>query len=62
MRRGFLVALGAIVIVAVVVFMWWLPSYREAELQNEIATIEKMENLTARKDAALSLSAVVGLP
>ena len=54
MRRGFLITLGAIVIVAVVVFMWWLPTYRETELQNQIAAIEAMEDLTARKDAALN--------
>ncbi len=53
MRRGFLITLGAVVIVAVVIFMWWLPSYRETELQNQIAAIEAMEDLTARKEAAL---------
>jgi len=53
LRRGFLITLGAIVIVAVVVFMWWLPAYRESELQNEMAAIEAMEDLTAKKDAAL---------
>jgi len=53
LRKGFLITLGAIVIVAVVVFMWWLPAYRQSELQNEIAAIEAMEDLTARKDAAL---------
>ena len=53
MRRGFLITLGVIIIVAVIVFMWWLPAYREAELQNSIAAIEAMEDLTARKDAAL---------
>lgn len=53
MRKGFLITLGAILIVAVVVFMWWLPAYRQSELQNEIAAIEAMEDLTARKDAAL---------
>jgi len=53
LRRGFLITLGAILIVAVVVFMWWLPAYRETELQNQMAAIEAMEDLTARKDAAL---------
>lgn len=53
MRRGFLITLGAIVILAVVIFMWWLPAFRETELQNQIAAIETMEDLTARKEAAL---------
>lgn len=53
MRRGFLITLGAVVILAVVIFMWWLPAYRETELQNQIAAIEAMEDLTARKEAAL---------
>ena len=53
MRRGFLVTFGVIVIVAVVVFMWWLPAYRESELRKQIAAIETMENLTAKKEAAL---------
>ena len=53
MRRGFLVTIGAIVIVAVIVFMWWLPAYRDSELQTQIAAIETMEDLTARKEAAL---------
>lgn len=53
MRRGFLITLGVIVILAVVIFMWWLPAFRETELQNQIAAIEAMENLTARKEAAL---------
>lgn len=53
MRRGFLITIGIIVIAAVVVFMWWLPAYRESELARQIATIEEMEDLTARKEAAL---------
>ncbi|MBN2564558.1 MAG: hypothetical protein JXB46_02490 [Candidatus Eisenbacteria bacterium] len=53
MRRGFLITMGAVVIVAVVVFVWWLPAYREAELQRQLAAIESMEDLTARKEAAL---------
>jgi tetratricopeptide (TPR) repeat protein len=52
-RRGFLITLGVIIILAVVVFMWWLPAYRENEVQNQIAAIEAMEDLTARKEAAL---------
>ncbi len=53
MRRGFLITIAVIVVVAAVVFMWWLPAYREAELLRQIATIEMMEDLTARKEAAL---------
>jgi len=52
-RRGFLVTIAVIVLVAAVVFMWWLPAYREAELVKQIAGIETMEDLTARKEAAL---------
>jgi tetratricopeptide (TPR) repeat protein len=47
-------AMGAILIVAVFVFMWWLPAYRESELQRQMAAIEDMEDLTARKEAALT--------
>ena len=53
MRRGFLVTFGVIVIVAVVVFMWWLPAYKEAELQKQMVSIEAMEDLTVKKEAAL---------
>lgn len=53
MRRGFLVALGAVIVLAVLVFAWWLPTYRETELQNQIASIEAMEDLAAKKEAAL---------
>ena len=53
MRRGFLVTFAVIVIVAIAVFMWWLPAYRESELQKQIASIESMEDLTAKKEAAL---------
>jgi hypothetical protein len=53
-RRGFLITLGAIIIIGVVIFMWWLPAYREAELQRQIAAIEAMEDLTSRKEAALN--------
>jgi hypothetical protein len=53
-RRGFLITLGAIIIIGVVIFMWWLPAYREAELQRQMAAIESMENLTERKEAALN--------
>ncbi len=53
MRRGFLVTIAVIVVVAAVVFMWWLPAYREAELQKQVVAIETMEDLTARKEAAL---------
>ena len=53
MRRGFLVTFGVIVIVAIVVFMWWLPAYRDSELQKQVEAIETMENLTAKKEAAL---------
>jgi len=52
-RRGFLATFGIIVIVAVVVFMWWLPNYRNSELEKQVAAIETMENLTAQKEAAL---------
>ncbi len=54
MRRGFLVTLGVIIILGFVIFVWWLPAFREAEIRNQISAIEAMENLTARKDAALS--------
>ena len=53
MRRGFLVTFGVIVVVAIAVFMWWLPAYKESELQKQIASIESMEDLTAKKEAAL---------
>ncbi|MCK5596639.1 MAG: hypothetical protein KAJ04_04250, partial [Candidatus Eisenbacteria sp.] len=53
MRRGFLVTVGIIIIVAVAVFMWWLPAYRDSELQKQFAAIEMMEDLTAKKEAAL---------
>jgi hypothetical protein len=52
-RRGFLIIVGIILIVGVVVLMWWLPAYRENELQKQIAAIESMEDLTAKKEAAL---------
>jgi hypothetical protein len=52
-RRGFLLIVGIILIVGVVVLMWWLPAYRESELTKQIAAIEAMEDLTARKEAAL---------
>jgi tetratricopeptide (TPR) repeat protein len=52
-RRGFLIIVGIILIVAVVVLMWWLPAYRENELQKQISAIESMEDLTAKKEAAL---------
>jgi len=52
-RRGFLVTIAVIVVVAAIVFMWWLPAYREAELRKQITAIEMMEDLTARKEAAL---------
>jgi len=52
-RRGFLVTFGIIVIVAAGVFMWWLPAYKESELQKQMASIETMEDLTAKKEAAL---------
>ncbi|MCK4410315.1 MAG: hypothetical protein KAW67_09525, partial [Candidatus Eisenbacteria sp.] len=53
MRRGFLVTSGVILIVAVVVFMWWLPAYRDSELQKQVKVIETMQDLTAKKEAAL---------
>lgn len=53
MRRGFLVIVGIILIVGVVVLMWWLPAYREDQLNKRIAAIEAMEDLTAKKEAAL---------
>ena len=53
MRRGFLITLGIIVIVAAVVFMWWLPAYQEGELQKQMSSIEAMEDLTVKKEAAL---------
>ena len=53
MRRGFLITIAAIVVVAAVVFMWWLPAYRESELQKQVEAIETMEDLTAKKEAAL---------
>lgn len=53
MRRGFLVTFAVIVVVAAVVFMWWLPAYRESELQKQVEAIETMEDLTAKKEAAL---------
>ena len=53
MRRGFLITVAVIVVVAAVVFMWWLPAYRDSELQKQVAAIETMEDLTARKEAAL---------
>jgi len=40
-------------VVAAVVFMWWLPAYRESELQKQVEAIETMEDLTAKKEAAL---------
>lgn len=54
MRRGFLATLGVIIILGVVVFAWWLPAYREGELRNQIADIEAIEDLTAKKEAAVS--------
>lgn len=53
-RRGFLVTLGVVLILAVVIFMWWLPAYREAELTRQIAEIENIEDAASRKDAALN--------
>jgi tetratricopeptide (TPR) repeat protein len=52
-RRGFLITVAVIVVVAAVVFMWWLPAYRESELQKQVEAIEMMEDLTAKKEAAL---------
>jgi len=52
-RRGFLVTFGVILVVAVAVFMWWLPAYRDSELQKQVETIEAMEDLTTKKEAAL---------
>jgi len=52
-RRGFLVTFGVIVIIAVAVFMWWLPAYRDSELQKQVEAIEAMEDLTTKKEAAL---------
>ena len=54
MRRGFLITMGAVVILAVIVFVWWLPAYRESELQKQMAAIESMEDLTVKKEAALN--------
>ena len=54
MRRGFLVTIGIVIILGFVVLVWWLPAFRESEIQKQIAAIEAMEDLTARKDAALS--------
>ena len=53
MRRGFLVTVAVIMVVAAVVFMWWLPAYRESELEKQVEAIETMEDLTAKKEAAL---------
>jgi tetratricopeptide (TPR) repeat protein len=52
-RKGFLISLGVVVILAIVASAWWLPAYRESKLQNQIASIEAMEDLAAKKEAAL---------
>ncbi len=33
--------------------MWWLPAYRDSELQKQVKVIETMQDLTAKKEAAL---------
>ena len=54
MRRSSLITVGVIVVLGVIVFVWWLPAHREAQLQDRLAAIEAMEDLTVKKEAALN--------
>jgi tetratricopeptide (TPR) repeat protein len=53
-RRSPLITVGVIVVLGVIVFVWWLPAHREAQLQDRLAAIEAMEDLTVKKEAALN--------
>ena len=57
MKRGSLIALAVIVVLAAVGLAWWLPIYRDGQAENRVAAIEEMEDPAAKKEAALDFLA-----